>query len=98
MKKYLLILPLIVLPIVGYSYFNNQTKKQDNKTININNTEQLYDYVNSNTLNIEPVKYYSVTTEVELVYKHCDKCKIGVYLPSDDGITKCTHCANKENN
>jgi uncharacterized Zn finger protein (UPF0148 family) len=93
MKKYLFILPLIVLPIVGYSYFNNQTKKQDNKNININNN-----HINSNSPKIEPVKYYSVVTEVELVYKHCDKCKIGVYLSSDDGSIKCTHCESKENN
>lgn len=41
-------------------------------------------------------KTYTVSFDVDLVYKHCTTCNYGVFLPHEDGATKCTYCGVKE--
>jgi len=53
-------------------------------------------YLNKCPATLEPAKLYTVSTEVEITYKHCSTCSYGVFLPHDDGSTKCTHCGIKE--
>jgi len=41
-------------------------------------------------------KSYTASSELDLVYSHCTTCNYGVFLPHEDGVTKCTYCGVKE--
>ena len=40
----------------------------------------------------EPQYAYTVTDASDYHYDHCTRCDTGVFLPSKEGIVRCTYC------